>query len=196
MGGSSALVRSGAWLFRHRGWLPLPFLVLLVALARPTPASLVLGGFVAAGAELLRFHALRCIGPASRTRDARVGPLALAGPYRWSRNPLYVANIVLYFSFALASATPVALLLPALGCLHYRAIVAWEERRLLVTHADEYRAFCARVPRWFGLRRLPPQAGQAPLPLRAALRAERSTLLALGAVFGALVARMLLAAWL
>ena len=183
-------VRLGSWLFRHRGWLPVLPLLALVAGARPGAASLVLGFGLALPAEVLRLWAARAIGPASRTRGAQPGPLACAGPYRWSRNPIYLANIALHASFALASGWWPAFSLPLLSLPYHRAIVAWEEQRLGAAHGEAYGSYCALVPRWLSLRpRLP--AGPLAVPLRAALRAERASLVAIAAVFGALALRLL-----
>lgn len=116
--------------------------------------------------------------------------MALTGPYRLSRNPLYVANIGLFTCFALASGRGLAVALPALLVLHYLLIISWEEARLLEVHGDAYRELMVRVPRWLGRARgaAPPSAPLA--SWGSALRAERGTLVALLLVFGALAARV------
>ncbi len=164
----------------------------LVATARATPISVLLAMALAFPFELLRCWAARAIGPASRTRGEQPGPLALSGPYRVSRNPLYVANIGLFCCFALASGRWGAALLPALLVVHYTLIVAWEEARLTRVHGDAYRALLARVPRWLGRARGPAPSAGPQASWSAALRAERGTLVALLSIFGALAARAVL----
>jgi protein-S-isoprenylcysteine O-methyltransferase Ste14 len=184
-------LRLGGSLFRHRGWLPVPFLVGIVAWGHPSPGTLLLGMALSLPCELLRLWAARSIGPASRTRGETPGPLALAGPYRLSRNPLYVANIALYACFALASAWLPAALLPLLAMVHYHFIVRWEEQRLLLVHGEAYRALQQRVPRWLGRPRSDAAQPSPHSSWSAALRAERGTLAALLAIFGGLTLRML-----
>jgi protein-S-isoprenylcysteine O-methyltransferase Ste14 len=178
----------GGWLFRHRGWLPALPLAAVVLLARPTAASLAIGLALAGVAEVLRCWAARAIGPASRTRGELPGALAEAGPYRFTRNPLYVANILLYSGLAISSGRWAALVLPLLAVPYYALIVAWEERALEQTHGPVYLAFKARTPRWLP-RRVAPR-GAVPLATWSrALRAERGSLLAIALIVMGLLAR-------
>ena len=151
----------------------MPLLVALLLVARPTALGGWAGLAVVALGEGIRITAVRYIGPVSRTRGSEVGALALGGPYRRSRNPLYVANLVLYLGVALASAHWLGLVVLGAMCLHYHWVVSWEERRLLASHGDDYRAYLRRVPRWLGWR----ATGPAMPP-----RSERSTLLVTGIV--------------
>jgi protein-S-isoprenylcysteine O-methyltransferase Ste14 len=145
---------------------------------------------LAAPAELLRCWAARCIGPASRTRERTPGPLALDGPYRYSRNPLYVANIALYGCFALASGWWPALAFPALAVPYYQLIVRWEESRLQQVHGTAYGELLTRVPRWLGPASGAPPTARPNTTWSAALRAERGTLVAMLLIFGAFCARV------
>jgi protein-S-isoprenylcysteine O-methyltransferase Ste14 len=186
-------VRLGGVLFRHRGWLPAPLILGIVALAAPSAPSVLAGMALATPFELLRCWAARSIGPASRTRGSTPGPLARAGPYRYSRNPLYVANIALYGCFALAAGWWPALVLPLGAVPYYQLIVRWEEARLEQTHGAAYRELRAQVPRWLGRPGGSPPDPRPHATWSAALRAERGTLVVLLLVFGALGARLLLA---
>jgi hypothetical protein len=100
--------------------------------------------------EAIRLWGVHHIGAISRTRSDRLGPLVSSGPFALVRNPLYAANIVLWAGFALSASLPwmVPVVLLVLG-LEYHAIVRWEERLLESRRGDEYRAYAARVPRWF-----------------------------------------------
>jgi len=169
---SGSGLRLGGWLFRHRGWLPIPLALAVLAFGNPTALSLGVGAGVALVGELLRLWAARAIGPASRTAGDRPGRLATGGPYALARNPIYVANIALYTSFSVSSGRW-QVLLP-----YYALIVRWEERQLLGAHGADYAAYCARVPRW-----IPHTARSTPAPPLAswggALRAERGSLVVL-----------------
>jgi protein-S-isoprenylcysteine O-methyltransferase Ste14 len=75
--------------------------------------------------------------------------LVTSGPYRFSRNPLSVALIVLYLGLALRINTlwPMLLLLPLLIAFHY-GVIQREERYLERKFGDTYRNYRSTVPRW------------------------------------------------
>ncbi len=75
--------------------------------------------------------------------------LVATGPFRFSRNPLYVALTSFYFGVAmLANALWVlALLAPILIVMHY-GVVRREERYLDAKFGEAYRAYRSRVRRY------------------------------------------------
>ena len=75
--------------------------------------------------------------------------LVTDGPFRLSRNPMYLALATVYGALAVLLARPwPLLLLPfALGFMD-RVIIPWEERRLAASFGGAYDAYCRRVRRW------------------------------------------------
>ena len=71
------------------------------------------------------------------------------GPFAFTRNPLYLALILLYTSIGLALQSPAFLvfLLPMVLVLHF-GVVLREERYLDAKFGDVYRGYKARVRRW------------------------------------------------
>lgn len=71
------------------------------------------------------------------------------GPFRFTRNPLYVGLVLLYAGISLGTSTAWPLLfLPIIViALHHLAILP-EERYLEHRYGDEYRAYKTRVRRW------------------------------------------------
>ena len=83
--------------------------------------------------------------------DVRKPATALVsdGPYRLSRNPMYLSLTLLYAGLAVAFSLPItlALLIPCLALLHH-GVIAREEIYLARKFGDEYREYKARVRRW------------------------------------------------
>ncbi|MGH8563449.1 MAG: methyltransferase family protein [Gammaproteobacteria bacterium] len=75
--------------------------------------------------------------------------LVTAGPYRYSRNPLYVALTLAYLGTAVVVNTAWPLmLLPGLLLLMQWGVISREERYLERKFGDEYRRYQAHVRRW------------------------------------------------
>jgi protein-S-isoprenylcysteine O-methyltransferase Ste14 len=115
------------------------------------PFRLLGGALIAAGLAVLldsfaRF-ALR-----GRGTPAPVLPtehLVISGLYRFVRNPMYVAVTSLVLGQALLLGSVVLLVYSACVWLVMHVFVlAYEEPTLRRSFGDEYRAFCAAVPRW------------------------------------------------
>jgi|RhiMetdeSRZDD1v2_1073273.scaffolds.fasta_scaffold1340909_2 protein-S-isoprenylcysteine O-methyltransferase Ste14 len=72
-----------------------------------------------------------------------------SGPYRYTRNPIYIGFVIFYFGLAimLTSAWMLVLLIPVLIVLQ-RGVVEREEAYLQVKFGEAYRKYQARVPRW------------------------------------------------
>jgi protein-S-isoprenylcysteine O-methyltransferase Ste14 len=183
-----AIVRTGAWLFRQRTWLPVPIFVALLLFPPgnllPLSLAITLGLTIILVAESLRLWAVHHIGAVSRTRSDRLGPLILGGPFAWVRNPLYIGNIAMWIGFACLARVfwliPVILLW--LG-VQYHAIVRWEESLLTMRLGDRYREYSARVGRWWPRRPAQPLgygSDLAPFSWNATLFSERGTLIAIG----------------
>jgi protein-S-isoprenylcysteine O-methyltransferase Ste14 len=75
--------------------------------------------------------------------------LALDGPYRRTRNPLYLAaiGVALGVSLWVDGLFPFVLLLPMSAILHF-GIVLREEAYLLAKFGAQYEAYRKAVPRW------------------------------------------------
>jgi protein-S-isoprenylcysteine O-methyltransferase Ste14 len=138
-------------LFRFRGWVPVPLLLITIYLTRPLQWTIALSLLLLAVGIGLRIWAVAHIGPASRTRTDEVKRLAYTGPYELSRNPLYVANLLLYGALVGMCADPRwAPVLLVLIFVHYSLIIRWEEWNLEQRLGEVFRSYRNRVPRWLG----------------------------------------------
>lgn len=187
-----SLIGLGGWLFKNRGWLPIPiFLVQLIV-----GGGVEWGGntrvwfglaLVVAG-ELFRVWAVGYIGNRSRTLGSDVTGLETRGPYRLSRNPLYIANIVLWAGVGLVTGWLWLVIWLVLLVPYYNLIVRFEESNL-ITMGESYRDYSELVGRWFPRGNdlsVLKTSWSSPWSLTAALRSERTTLCAIIAIIGAL----------
>jgi protein-S-isoprenylcysteine O-methyltransferase Ste14 len=184
----SPAARIGAVLFRQRGWLPVPFLLVpLLAPGAPTLRLVLLGSAIVLVGELWRLWGIAAAGTVTRRRSRDVQRLVTYGAFAYSRNPLYNGNFLIWMGFIVISGVlwflPIAALLFA---IEYSLIVAFEEGVLESTFGDEYLAYKSRTPRWLPGSPRGETAGEH--NWREAIVSERDTVLAyvvLGAVFWA-----------
>ena len=73
------------------------------------------------------------------------------GMYHYSRHPLYLASLLIYFSVGIASASWVFLLVSVVQSVSIRIAAVGEERFCLEKYGDAYREYIDRTPRWLGL---------------------------------------------
>jgi protein-S-isoprenylcysteine O-methyltransferase Ste14 len=71
------------------------------------------------------------------------------GPYKFTRNPMYLGLTIAYVGLALALNTAWPLiLLPLMLWLLVKTVIEREEQYLVATFGDEYLAYKKRVRRW------------------------------------------------
>jgi protein-S-isoprenylcysteine O-methyltransferase Ste14 len=73
------------------------------------------------------------------------------GIYHYSRHPLYLASLLIYFSVGIASASWVFLLFFVLQSVFIRIAAVGEERYCLEKYGEAYREYMDKTPRWLGL---------------------------------------------
>jgi len=147
----SPAARIGAVLFRHRGWLPVPFLLVpLLAHGNTDAMNWILGFVFIIVGEAIRLAGVAAAGTVTRRRSRTVQRLVTYGIFAWMRNPLYVGNFLIWLGFIVISGVfwfiPVAILLFA---IEYTLIVRYEEGVLESIFGDEYLRYKARTSRWF-----------------------------------------------
>jgi len=88
--------------------------------------------------------------------------LITSGAYAHTRNPLYLANLLLWTGMALLTRQwPVVFAVMGAVALQYRWIILAEERFLADSHGPAYREYCRRVPRFLPQWRRDPEAPPA-----------------------------------
>lgn len=183
------LVRVGAWLFRNRGILPVPFIAVpFLWRGAMAPSGLVFGALFVALGESMRMWGVAAAGAATRRRSRDVTRLVTYGPFAWMRNPLYFGNFFIWSGFTIFAGLnwflPIAVVVFA---IEYTPIVRFEEAVLEATFGDEYLRYKALTPRWFPVA--PAREPNGPLCWRTAWTSERSTLLQFAVLTAVLVLR-------
>ncbi len=126
--------------------LPLPLLPESLSSSRPWLAGVFLALFLATAAHGIgRFvRAHTTIIP-----HARPNALVTSGPYRLSRNPMYIGLTCVYLGLTVLANTlwPLPFLLFPLWVLQTK-VIPYEEQMLTSVFGSEYIAYTARVRRW------------------------------------------------
>ena len=111
----------------------------------------VAGIVLTIGGALLAFSGLGIFRAAHTTTVPFETPAQLItrGPYRFTRNPMYVGLTLIYLGVSglQVQIWPV-LVLPLLLSYIHRVVIPVEEARLRETFGEAYERYCARVHRW------------------------------------------------
>ena len=116
------------------------------------PAGRMIGGGLMAGAVVVWLSCSRLffrIGKGTPFINEPPKHLVIAGLYRYSRNPIYVAHVAFLFAWFLGSGC--FTLLPYTGfiiVLLHAFIVWWEEPGLRKRFGEDYARYTQSVPRW------------------------------------------------
>ena len=117
----------------------------------PQAATRTVGwSLIGSGALLLGWF-FRTLRSADTPADPRkpASRLVTSGPFRYTRNPAYLADTMIYVGISsLANALPAILLLPVALVVIQRGVVEREERYLERTFGEEYLNYKASVRRW------------------------------------------------
>ncbi len=165
-------------MFRHRS-------AILVVLTAPVAIAALRGGgiglaagwvgagFVGAGVAL-RLLAIRRIGRGARVHRAGLrSGLCAAGPYRWSRNPLYLAAALMLCGLGVLAGmgwSALGLLIATL--VAYTPIARHEEEVLARELGEDYRRYACETARWIGWPGPSAAEAEAPTSWREVFRRE------------------------
>jgi protein-S-isoprenylcysteine O-methyltransferase Ste14 len=116
-----------------------------------TPAAWVAVVVIAAGAALY----LWCLWLFAAVGHGTPGPwdaprrVVATGPYRWVRNPIYLAALLVVLGEAWLFLAPALLVYAAVMavCCHL-FVIGYEERTLRRRFGDDYAQYTRAVPRW------------------------------------------------
>jgi protein-S-isoprenylcysteine O-methyltransferase Ste14 len=137
--------------------LPPIWLVLCLMLARLVPLGLPWGAAFWPGAVLLMLAVLLVLAALHAFFRARTtviphqqpSALITSGVFRLTRNPIYLADVLILLGLSLIWGSLLGLLLvPALFVLLERRFILAEEARLMAAFPDAFAAYCKATRRW------------------------------------------------
>jgi|GEM_PF-209384 len=155
----------GHWLFRYRSYVPVPLGALVTLstwnfsesvtrldfwyiLLSVWPISL----FILAEAIRLNVVGRAPAQTSGRGRKFEAKMLVTVGPYSYTRNPLYIGNMLFWVGAASFSQNIWVLLVTIVViAVQYHLIVLAEERYLLGKYPKKYVKYCRETPRYFSL---------------------------------------------
>lgn len=153
-------------------WVPLfvflhvvvPYLIVramrapTVGTAWPSGARVAGLGLVAFGLGVVGWCLALHVRAAPQGWELRSTPdtLLTEGPYRWSRNPVYLGVVIIWLGWATFYGSIALLIIVVVGWIVLdRVVVPWEEKALRARFGQEYDRYARRLPRWLGLQRGP-----------------------------------------
>jgi protein-S-isoprenylcysteine O-methyltransferase Ste14 len=135
-------------------------LAALLMLAHPTPLGVSIGFVIAAIGEAIRFWAAGHL--------VKTAELVTSGPYRYTRNPLYLGRLLIFTGICVMTRLPYGLNWVVLG-LGYLVFFGYylfrkervEPARLAAIHGEAFDRYFRAVPALFPTRKPYPDTGSA-----------------------------------
>jgi len=123
----------------------------LFPVARIFPASFLVGATAVVIGMVLILWAVRLFAKAGTTIKPFEAStkMIVGGPYRWSRNPIYLGMVIILLGigFTLGTLTPFAIL-PLFVWLIQKNVIAHEEAMLDKSFGPAYAEYKKRIRRW------------------------------------------------
>lgn len=123
-----------------------PFQFPAILQHQPTGIALIVVGFAISAWGRLTFQQQRAeIMPSSAMHST----LVASGPFKFTRNPMYLGGVIIGIGAALVAGTWLMWLVPVIVfALDQLVIIPFEERSMERAYGDAFRAYKARVRRW------------------------------------------------
>ncbi|HEY7147497.1 MAG TPA: isoprenylcysteine carboxylmethyltransferase family protein [Streptosporangiaceae bacterium] len=132
-----------------------PWLILTRDGAAPAPAAWYAAVLILAGAALYTWcvRAFAAVGRGTPGLWDAPRRVVAAGPYRWVRNPIYLAALLIVTGEAWLFLSPALLLYAAaLAAAFHLLVIGYEEPRLSRRFGEPYLAYRRSVSRWVPAR--------------------------------------------
>ena len=81
--------------------------------------------------------------------NSRTDSLITSGPFAYSRNPLYLGNVLMALGFGMLAPSWGWLIINVLNIAFVVMLIRWEERGMRARYGERFAEYCARVPQLF-----------------------------------------------
>ena len=171
----------GNYFFTYRSYTPIPLAAVILYNAQLANAYVLLGMALVILGESIRFWAVSYAGGITRTTKVGAATLCTAGPFAYTRNPLYMGNMLMYNGIVLIAGASNILTMLMLTWLffiiQYLLIIDLEEKTLTSLFGNTYINYKKNVPRIFPrLFRWESDDSSQPMTLLKTLYTEKRTL--------------------
>ena len=171
----------GNFFFKYRSYTPLPLAVIIIYNAQYANAYVVLGLLCIIFGESIRFWAVSYAGGITRTTTVGAAKLCTSGPFSYTRNPLYIGNMLMYNGIVLIAGASnifsMLMLTWLFFIIQYFLIINLEEQTLTRIFGTAYLDYTKNVPRLFPrLIRWKSDDNRQPMTLLKTLHSEKRTL--------------------
>ena len=144
---------TGNFLFKYRSYTPIPLALYILYNSHPEIQNVLIGFILIAIGESLRMWAVSYAGGITRTTNVGAPSLCTSGPYGYTRNPLYIGNMIIYSGvvFVAGSLNILSMLIVtwAFFIIQYYLIINLEQNTLIDIFGKEYNNYMNNVPIFF-----------------------------------------------
>ena len=144
---------TGNFLFKYRSYTPIPLALYILYNSHLEIQNVLIGFILIAIGESLRMWAVSYAGGITRTTNVGAPSLCTSGPYGYTRNPLYIGNMVIYSGvvFVAGSLNILSMLIVtwAFFIIQYYLIINLEQNTLIDIFGKEYKNYMNNVPIFF-----------------------------------------------
>jgi len=143
-------MNTGNLLFKYRSYTPIPLALYILYNSHPEIQNMLIGFILIVIGESLRMWAVRYAGGVTRTTKVGAPSLCTSGPYSYTRNPLYIGNMIIYsgFVFVAGSLNILSMLIITwvFFIIQYYLIINLEQNTLIDIFGKEYKNYMNNVP--------------------------------------------------
>ena len=143
-------MNTGNLLFKYRSYTPIPLALYILYNSHPEIQNMLIGFILIAIGESLRMWAVRYAGGVTRTTKVGAPSLCTSGPYSYTRNPLYIGNMIIYSGFVFVAGSlnilPMLIITWVFFIIQYYLIINLEQNTLIDIFGKEYKNYMNNVP--------------------------------------------------
>ena len=144
---------TGNFLFKYRSYTPIPLALYILYNSHLEIQNVLIGFILISIGESLRMWAVSYAGGITRTTNVGAPSLCTSGPYGYTRNPLYIGNMIIYSGvvFVAGSLNILSMLIVTWSffIIQYYLIINLEQNTLIDIFGKEYKNYMNNVPIFF-----------------------------------------------